>query len=179
MEICSIDNCDKKGVHRYKDGKICPMHYQRWKRGKDLSAPKHGLMRKGSCTTPGCGYPVKARQLCRTCYGYFERGEEPKIFRRRGTYAKERKIDSKGYAKWYDPTSPHASPSGWVFEHRHVMAEWLGRKLYPGENIHHRNGVRSDNRVENLQLWVSFQPAGQRPSDLVEWAKEILRRYDE
>lgn len=65
-----------------------------------------------------------------------------------------------------------------IFEHRHVMEQMLGRQLVNGENVHHINGVRDDNRPENLELWVSSQPSGQRPPDLVAWAHEILRRYD-
>lgn len=57
------------------------------------------------------------------------------------------------------------------------MEQKLGRHLLPGENVHHLNGVRDDNRPENLELWVTAQPAGQRPEDLVAWAHEILRRY--
>ena len=64
-----------------------------------------------------------------------------------------------------------------VPEHRIVMEGVLGRELLPGENVHHVNGVRNDNRPENLELWVTSQPSGQRPEDLVAWAHEILRRY--
>lgn len=58
------------------------------------------------------------------------------------------------------------------------MAEMLGRTLLKGENVHHRNGDRSDNRPENLELWVTTQPSGQRPSDLLVWAYEIIARYE-
>jgi hypothetical protein len=62
-------------------------------------------------------------------------------------------------------------------QHRKIMEDSLGRSLYEGENVHHKNGVRDDNRLENLELWVTKQPKGQRPEDLVEWAEEILSRY--
>lgn len=69
--------------------------------------------------------------------------------------------------------------NGWILQHRYVMEQHLGRALTKNENIHHKNGDRSDNRLENLELWGTKQPIGQRVVDKVAHAKEILKKYEE
>jgi len=87
--------------------------------------------------------------------------------------------NKSGYVLIWAPDHPAAyKPTNRVPEHRLVMEQKLGRYLIEGENVHPINGVRNANRPENLELWVTQQPKGQRVEDLVEWAREILERYD-
>jgi hypothetical protein len=64
-----------------------------------------------------------------------------------------------------------------IRQHRLVMEEILGRSLLPEETVHHKNGVRHDNRPENLELWSESQPAGQRVEDKLAWALQIISLY--
>ena len=90
-----------------------------------------------------------------------------------------KRIDNSGYAIIKCSNHPRASGGGkYVFEHILVMEKHLGRYLEIGENVHHINGVKDDNRIENLELWIKPQPSGIRVEDAVKWAKEILKKYD-
>lgn len=90
---------------------------------------------------------------------------------------KDRWINKQGYVILKGIEHPNARNHGYIAEHVYVMSQHLQRPLLKGVTVHHRNGIRHDNRIENLELWNKPQPTGCRVEDQVRWAKEILERY--
>ena len=80
------------------------------------------------------------------------------------------------------PGEGHITANGYKqirqsLEHRLVMEQDLGRPLTKDENVHHLNGNRLDNNIDNLELWNMSQPAGQRIEDKIAYAEQILSLY--
>ena len=115
--------------------------------------------KKGKSECPVCGKPIaKYSETCLSCHNRSRSGTGSGGFTR------------KGYR--------HVSVNGKVvLEHRHIMEQHLGRKLTDKETVHHKNGIKHDNRIENLELWASVHPSGQRVSDLLAFAYEIINEY--
>jgi hypothetical protein len=83
----------------------------------------------------------------------------------------------EGYIIILDRTHPNANKYGKVSEHVMVMSKYLGRAIIPGETVHHKNGIRDDNRIENLELWGGKHPPGTKVSDMVDFCVEYLKQY--
>lgn len=175
-EGCSVDGCGRQAKSRG----WCHAHYQRWRRTGEVE-DEVPLGRRRShpvCGVPECDRDTYAKDLCNTHYRRLlatgdPRPDEPiRIVTGEGWL-------SHGY--WYVPVARAerrlSRGETQLGEHRLQMARHLQRPLADDEVVHHRNGDRTDNRLQNLELWSTAHPKGQRIDDKVAFALEMLRRY--
>jgi hypothetical protein len=162
------------------------MHYQRLRTKGDVGGPSSTHVPNGStglCQVDGCVKLAHARGWCQMHYKRWEKNGDPgpaasSAPRRTSRDPNStRRLDELGYVHVKVPHHVEARKSGWALEHRVVMSSHLGRRLMRHESVHHLNGVRDDNRLENLELWSSWQVPGQRVEDKIAWAKEVLALY--
>jgi HNH endonuclease len=163
--LCSIEDCDGPVA----GSGYCNRHYHRLKKYGD---PLHGIKPPptGFCEFPGC--PDRSNRS-RYCSGH--RYQNWKF----GEMRPKRVQDGKSAPGSINRDGYRVVSRGGrkILEHRYVMELHLGRALWPDETVHHINGDRLDNRLENLELWSSSQPSGQRASDKLAWARAIIERY--
>jgi hypothetical protein len=172
---CVVDNCDKEQYAWH----MCKRHQRRLRTtGRTDLGPRVPWNKSGIeiCIWDNCNNKHLAKGFCSSHYRSFQAWlDKDRSVLDRSRQNKQK--DRAGYILLYLPNHPNCSVNGQYAEHRLVMEKMIGRYLIKDENVHHKNGIRDDNRPENLELWSSRQPKGQRVEDKVEYAVEILKQY--
>jgi hypothetical protein len=167
--MCIIDNCSNI---RYRLD-LCNKHYRRKLKYNDPYKLLIGRSETGLCSVEGCNKTHEARGFCAKHYLRFKKYGASSL------PIKERKpqITKGGYKLVYAPEHNNSNGIGYIPEHRLVMSRHIGRDLLDNENVHHKDGNRLNNNIDNLELWSVNQPSGQRVQDKIKWAEKIIDLY--
>ena len=153
------------------------MHWKRFKTHGDTETvmPRGHFAEQPICIMEDCNQRHSALGFCQAHY------REYKTFCDKDRWPENRSQISnstqKRYITVYVPDHPFCTKQGTVLQHRLVMEQMVGRYLERYENVHHKNGDRTDNTPDNLELWSVKQPSGQRAEDKVKYAIDILELY--
>jgi hypothetical protein len=170
---CSVDACTKK----HDSHGLCASHRNKMNRHGSAFGPFKPARIAKICGVENCFQRASRYGYCGTHYKWKQRTGDASV---RPPKIEWRPPSVKNKRSRYKYISVKDHPilgSGLMMEHRLVMTNLLGRKLLSSENIHHINGDGKDNRVENLELWSTMQPPGQRIEDKVLFAIDILKQY--
>ena len=177
VKYCKYEDCLRPHFCRG----YCTGHYDQLRKGKDLRPLAERYRNLDAfCYFEDCKRPPHSKGLC-SAHASILRKEG--ILRPLGHSGRSKvpdghtRIISEGYVLEKCDGHPNADKRGFVRQHVKVMAEVLQRPLLQGENVHHKNGIKHDNRPENLELWTTHQPKGQRIDDITTWAVEWLKQY--